>query len=174
MISMFKSVATDVEALNKMFEPIGIVIEELGCFALRSSRHGRRGHTDQCGRYRAIKNPQSQWRCGFLTIYGDFDGTINRYFWSGRRDSNSRPLAPHASALPGCATPRKTESISHRFFLHKWRTGHGGETRGSCLLPVQNVGARMDDTASAGPAINSWTGPRRCLLSAYSSHGHRC
>ena len=26
--------------------------------------------------------------------------------WSGRRDSNSRPLAPHASALPGCATPR--------------------------------------------------------------------
>ena len=27
--------------------------------------------------------------------------------WSGRRDSNSRPLAPHASALPGCATPRQ-------------------------------------------------------------------
>ena len=26
--------------------------------------------------------------------------------WSGRSDSNTRPLAPHASALPGCATPR--------------------------------------------------------------------
>jgi hypothetical protein len=26
--------------------------------------------------------------------------------WSGREDSNLRPLAPHASALPGCATPR--------------------------------------------------------------------
>ena len=26
--------------------------------------------------------------------------------WSGRRDSNSRPLQPHCSALPGCATPR--------------------------------------------------------------------
>src|SRR3974390_2943943 len=26
--------------------------------------------------------------------------------WSGRQDSNLRPLAPHASALPGCATPR--------------------------------------------------------------------
>ncbi len=26
--------------------------------------------------------------------------------WSGRLDSNQRPLAPHASALPGCATPR--------------------------------------------------------------------
>ena len=26
--------------------------------------------------------------------------------WSGRRDLNPRPLAPEASALPGCATPR--------------------------------------------------------------------
>ncbi len=26
--------------------------------------------------------------------------------WSGRRDLNSRPLAPQASALPGCATSR--------------------------------------------------------------------
>ena len=26
--------------------------------------------------------------------------------WSGRRDLNSRPLAPHASALPDCATSR--------------------------------------------------------------------
>ena len=27
--------------------------------------------------------------------------------WSGRSDSNTRPLAPHASTLPGCATPRR-------------------------------------------------------------------
>jgi len=26
--------------------------------------------------------------------------------WSGRRDSNPRPSAPKADALPGCATPR--------------------------------------------------------------------
>ena len=26
--------------------------------------------------------------------------------WSGREDLNLRPLAPHASALPDCATPR--------------------------------------------------------------------
>ena len=33
--------------------------------------------------------------------------TVNPLFhWSERWDSNSRPLAPHASALPGCATPR--------------------------------------------------------------------
>ena len=31
---------------------------------------------------------------------------IRASLWSGRRDSNSRPLAPQASALPGCATPR--------------------------------------------------------------------
>ena len=31
--------------------------------------------------------------------------------WSGRQDLNLRPLAPHASALPGCATPRERESI---------------------------------------------------------------
>ena len=27
--------------------------------------------------------------------------------WSGRRDSNSRPLVPETSALPNCATPRQ-------------------------------------------------------------------
>ncbi len=26
--------------------------------------------------------------------------------WSGREDLNLRPHAPHACALPGCATPR--------------------------------------------------------------------
>src|SRR6267143_7228705 len=31
--------------------------------------------------------------------------------WSGRRDSNSRPPAPHAGTLPGCATPRRVKSI---------------------------------------------------------------
>ena len=32
----------------------------------------------------------------------------SRKYWSGRRDLNSGPLAPHASALPGCATSRPT------------------------------------------------------------------
>ena len=31
-----------------------------------------------------------------------------RMKWSGREDLNLRPLAPQASALPGCATPRRT------------------------------------------------------------------
>jgi hypothetical protein len=29
--------------------------------------------------------------------------------WSGRQDSNLRPPAPKAGALPGCATPRSTD-----------------------------------------------------------------
>ena len=33
------------------------------------------------------------------------------HLWSGWRDSNSRPLAPHASALPGCATPRRSAGV---------------------------------------------------------------
>ena len=31
---------------------------------------------------------------------------FNVFIWSGREDLNLRPLAPHASTLPGCATPR--------------------------------------------------------------------
>ena len=30
--------------------------------------------------------------------------------WSGRADLNRRPLAPQASALPGCATSRQEEN----------------------------------------------------------------
>ena len=32
--------------------------------------------------------------------------------WSGRKDSNLRPLEPHSSALPGCATPRLGSSLA--------------------------------------------------------------
>ena len=34
--------------------------------------------------------------------------------WSGRLDSNQRPLAPKASALPNCATPGYAANIIHR------------------------------------------------------------
>ena len=35
---------------------------------------------------------------------------INNLRWSGRRDSNPRPSAPKADALPDCATPRCLQS----------------------------------------------------------------
>ena len=34
------------------------------------------------------------------------DPGVERKKWSGREDLNLRPLQPHCSALPGCATPR--------------------------------------------------------------------
>ena len=34
-----------------------------------------------------------------------------RAVWSGRGDSNARPPAPKAGALPGCATPRHSTSL---------------------------------------------------------------
>ena len=34
--------------------------------------------------------------------------------WSGRHDSNVRPFAPKANALPGCATPRRSPYSSRR------------------------------------------------------------
>src|SRR5215831_19499541 len=41
-------------------------------------------------------------------------GTLRkaRKYWSERRDLNSGPLAPHASALPGCATLRHRRFFS--------------------------------------------------------------
>src|SRR6516164_11700739 len=47
-------------------------------------------------------------------------------FWSGWRDSNSRPLAPHASALPGCATSRsKTDAKSNTRLVYRARVAAG-------------------------------------------------
>src|SRR5690606_27328036 len=61
-------------------------------------------------------------------------------YWSGRRDSNSRPLAPHASALPGCATPRKKEILAYKFSY--------------CLLCGQRPRpAPLDIQAGAGPLL---------------------
>ena len=42
--------------------------------------------------------------------------------WSGREDSNLRPLGPKPSALPGCATPRTFSQASGLFRLSE--SGH--------------------------------------------------
>ena len=39
--------------------------------------------------------------------------------WSGWRDSNPRPTAPKAVALPGCATPRITDLSARRGMIRK-------------------------------------------------------
>jgi hypothetical protein len=52
-------------------------------------------HLARSRRRRMLREPAAKRRnCGIPTR------------WSGRRDSNPRPLRPERSALPGCATPR--------------------------------------------------------------------
>jgi hypothetical protein len=59
-------------------------------------------------------NTTFDWRKPFDTI---FQRTQNEE-WSGRRDSNSRPSAPKADALPGCATPRLHQVYPRTSPLH--------------------------------------------------------
>ena len=47
--------------------------------------------------------PGLEGRCSIRLSYGRSGSPTN---WSGWRDSNPRPIAPKAIALPGCATPR--------------------------------------------------------------------
>ena len=51
---------------------------------------------------------------------------IREMFWSGRGDLNSRPPAPKAGALPGCATPR-----------HEVRNDYKALPNGNVAPPVQ-------------------------------------
>ncbi len=69
--------------------------------------------SDNAGKRRLINFVFSNLRLNGVTIEYDlrkpFDQFINMTDlkkWSGREDSNLRPPAPEAGALPGCATPR--------------------------------------------------------------------
>ena len=45
--------------------------------------------------------------------------------WSGRADLNRRPLAPEASALANCATPRTKSKLVFLKDTYRFGTGHG-------------------------------------------------
>ena len=61
---------------------------------------------------RNSRNPaQAEW---LQTEAGVVQGTRNKIGkWSEREDSNLRPLGPHPSALPDCATLRLTRSLQN-------------------------------------------------------------
>ncbi len=65
-----------------------------GCFGERSAGAARQRVTD----HHSPAGPATETP---ITAYRDR--------WSGREDLNLRPLGPHPSALPGCATPRPHE-----------------------------------------------------------------
>ena len=56
--------------------------------------------------------PGLEGRCSIQLSYGQIDCRGHGVkLWSGWRDSNSRHLAPKASALPDCATPREPRIV---------------------------------------------------------------
>jgi hypothetical protein len=58
----------------------------------------------------------------YPTYRKPFDLIANRVKneeWSGRRDSNPRPSAPKADALPDCATPRRMFRLYRETHLGK-------------------------------------------------------
>ena len=89
---------------------------------MSSSRESRQGRAE--GRMCRYANPTDQ-----ELITGELRGSSklcrhasrSNYLirWSGRRDSNSRPPAPHAGTLPGCATPRTRGSLYQRERLRR-------------------------------------------------------
>ncbi|MDQ5904248.1 MAG: hypothetical protein QG672_1841 [Pseudomonadota bacterium] len=72
-----------------------------------------------------------------------------RYYWSGRRDSNSRPLAPHASALPGCATPRRGAEYNRKRGTTQTRSS-AIKLKSSARRPCGAGASPEDAFASAG------------------------
>ena len=72
----------------------------------------------------------------------NYGGCVKNAGWSGRRDSNSRPLAPEASALPSCATPRR---VGKRWEVNYIRSGAAsGQNgrRGRFFSPIFRGAAR--------------------------------
>src|SRR5690606_10693672 len=81
-------------------------VQGVECSTGSTSRTGRREDIHQS--IRSVTHPQPRSKTlpdEHKKTQPSDDGWVFG-FWSGRSDSNTRPLAPHASALPGCATPR--------------------------------------------------------------------
>ena len=87
---------------------------------------------------------------------------INKLRWSGRRDSNPRPSAPKADALPGCATPRRALSIVSRIRFGVVPADPNIATIEE--LRPSKLNQQVEPVSSAG--CRQWlqpAGPRKCL-----------
>jgi hypothetical protein len=92
---------------------LGLVLEEK---MMRGLSAGRRN--DKSIKRPAARTSLDAGSTGGVYPAPQFDTAIKRRrftrsaVWSGREDSNLRPLRPERSALPGCATPRQHQQNS--------------------------------------------------------------
>ena len=154
--------------LNFTKTRICILIELKGVIRTIRSKHplqiiisGREEALKNCDRYKidysavAVKS-----RCVPGSVNKAY--IINKLLWSGRRDSNSRPSAPKADALPGCATPRRAASIVTRigFLFDLWvgrrlkneAASHTARARGMARIRTGPRPARAEIIGLASPS----------------------
>ncbi len=108
---------------------------ERGCRRPRGSS-GRRDSApplERCGSARLPKPIHHDRRTGQM--------------WSGWGDSNSRPPAPKAGALPSCATPR----------IRPIGLDEPTDDQSAIALPVPSVGAAQERSPTASPAAPNAT-----------------
>src|SRR5581483_3381077 len=77
-----------------------------------------------------------------LPLAGSAPDTARRVKWSGRLDLNQRPLAPHASALPGCATPRTAQILRRALTWFKRNFAGAAQELAHRLEPGTDVAER--------------------------------
>ena len=71
--------------------------------------------------FEAVKNKKAPNPFGF-----DAPADLDSHLWSEWRESNSRPLEPHSSALPNCATPGHRWAVSNQLVYY---TGLQGKSQ---------------------------------------------
>ena len=98
-----------------------------------------------------------------------YDPRDRRRKWSGREDSNLRPPAPKAGALPDCATPRRRQATG--------TSDTSFRTRGNLSRPLRLTAFRLvleaapiPTSASPRPTGRIRTSSR---ASAVAAHGNR-
>ncbi len=95
--------------------------------------------------------------------------------WSGRRDSNPRPSAPKADALPDCATPRLLLIVSHAFpapalrALRKPSSLRARATAPPAPMPARSAATQTQQELRP-PASPEMPSPSRCGRAA-APHG---
>ncbi len=96
-----------VPCISSFMNRLPISSFSTGCYNrvdLKGARHAlrkMRQHVEAGVDQNVEPAENEQWKSGRKRAI-----TVCFYLWSGREDLNLRHLAPKASALPGCATPR--------------------------------------------------------------------